>query len=68
MIRLSTEESTAVLAASYRREQAEVGAILILAEIFSIPMQELRIGFREYDEAHFCISLETLNLELHGAS
>jgi hypothetical protein len=66
MIYASNETSAAALAASYRRELEVLGRIPALAEWFHIPMQEIRIGFREHDEA-CSISTEALNLELHGA-
>ena len=66
MIRISNEESAAVLARSYRRELQDMGSIPWLAETFHIPMQEIRIGFREFDEAHAGITPDTLNFELHG--
>jgi hypothetical protein len=61
---LSNEMEAVFFAASYRREMGDVPR---LAAWYHIPIQEIRIGFREYDETHTCISLETLNLELHGA-
>jgi len=66
MIRVSTEESAAILAASARRELQDLGGIPYLAEHFHIPMPELRIGFREHDEAHYSIPLEVLHIELYG--
>ena len=67
MINVSNETGAAVLAASYRRELQELGGIRHLAAWFHIPMQELRIGFREHDEAHGRITVEALNHELYGA-
>ena len=65
MIRISNEESAMLLAGSYRRDMQELGRIPELAAWFHIPMQEIRIGFREHD-ANSNMSLETLNLELNG--
>ena len=62
----SNEVSIEVLAASYRRGLDTYGRIPELAAWFHLPMQELRIGFREHDEAHAGISLEEMNLELIG--
>ncbi len=63
MIHISSEESIAVLARSYRRE---VRQVTYLADWLHIQMPELRIGFREYDDLQGCMSLEEVNFEIHG--
>jgi len=61
---ISNELEAEFLASSLVRKVWGPESVHRIARHFHIPMQEIRIGFREYDEAHTRISLEQLEIEL----